>query len=233
MNYAHILTRLSSLLQASTEERLLEAFRQVIAETGGTAFDIVVARGPADSAMPSPRGLIGWCEHHEVPKLGANPCGSQQHLVARPLFWNDVQVEGIQAIGCFIVGDTPEFGMVDGLMAPVPVSPNGSIFVEIDTTILSIEAAHWLTILCVAFHTRLSGLRDRNASPAPGGLSEREQQVLHWMAEGKSAEDVAEILGISQATVMFHYRNVASRYRTLNRTHTVVEALRRGALALT
>jgi DNA-binding CsgD family transcriptional regulator len=63
-------------------------------------------------------------------------------------------------------------------------------------------------------------------------LSEREREVLQWFAEGKSCEDVASIVGISPATVMFHYRNVAQRFGTLNRTHTVVEAINRGAISL-
>ena len=64
----------------------------------------------------------------------------------------------------------------------------------------------------------------------PAKLSVREAQVLALFAEGKSAEDVAQLIAISPATVMFHYRRVAERYGTLNRTHTVVEALRRGDL---
>ena len=63
-------------------------------------------------------------------------------------------------------------------------------------------------------------------------LSAREVEILGWFAAGKSAADVADILGISPATVMFHYRNVAARLGTLNRTHTVTEAVRRGLIRL-
>jgi len=65
---------------------------------------------------------------------------------------------------------------------------------------------------------------------AEDGLSVREQEVLSLLAEGKSAQDTGQLLGIAAATVMFHYRKVADRYGTLNRTHTIVEALRRGHL---
>jgi LuxR family quorum sensing-dependent transcriptional regulator len=64
-----------------------------------------------------------------------------------------------------------------------------------------------------------------------GELSTREREVLQLFAGGMSAEDVAALLEISVGTVMFHYRNVAERYGTLNRTHTVVEAIRRGEIA--
>jgi LuxR family transcriptional regulator, quorum-sensing system regulator BjaR1 len=62
-------------------------------------------------------------------------------------------------------------------------------------------------------------------------LTERERQVLVWLSRGKSAQDVAQILGITISTVMFHYRRVASRYGTSNRTHTIVEAIRRREIA--
>lgn len=63
-------------------------------------------------------------------------------------------------------------------------------------------------------------------------LTPREYEVLLWFSRGKSAEDAALLIGISPSTVMFHYRHIAQRYGTLNRTHTVCEAIRHRALLL-
>lgn len=63
-------------------------------------------------------------------------------------------------------------------------------------------------------------------------LTCREREVLQWFARGKSAGETALLIGISSSTVMFHYRQVAGRYETLNRTHTVCEAIRRRTLVL-
>jgi DNA-binding CsgD family transcriptional regulator len=60
--------------------------------------------------------------------------------------------------------------------------------------------------------------------------SDRELEVLSWFSQGKIAEDVAVILGISPTTVMFHYRNAAEVLGTVNRTHTVAVALRLGLI---
>ncbi len=98
------------------------------------------------------------------------------------------------------------------------------------------EGILWRLMLALALHSRLEWIEahaeDGMRHFSRRALSPREHQVLEWMARGKSADDVASILEISAATVMFHYRNVAERYGTLNRTHTVVEAMRRGELAL-
>lgn len=63
-------------------------------------------------------------------------------------------------------------------------------------------------------------------------LSLREREVLHWLSLGKSAEDVATILDLSISTIMFHCRGAARKYGTVNRTHTVAEAFRRGDLPI-
>ena len=89
-----------------------------------------------------------------------------------------------------------------------------------------------LMMLADAVYTSQLRLAARDAGGAVH-LSPREREVLEWLAQGKSAEEVGIILSIASATVMFHYRNVALRLGTLNRTHTIVEAMRRGLLPLT
>lgn len=57
------------------------------------------------------------------------------------------------------------------------------------------------------------------------GLSDRVREVLVLLAYGLSAEEAAGILGVTKATVMFHFRVAQDHYGTNNRTHTVVEAI--------
>jgi DNA-binding NarL/FixJ family response regulator len=47
--------------------------------------------------------------------------------------------------------------------------------------------------------------------PKPTPLSPREQQSLHWIAEGKAAKEIATILNISVKTVRFHRDNIARK----------------------
>ena len=209
------------LLQVSTPDDMLTIFEAAIAGAGGTAFALVEPQSGCATAPPL-RGLIGWCTYHDLQRSGV--------LTApRTLFWKLARIDGVHATGEFVIGAATGFEPVGGLIAPVP---NGgmagrAIFVEIESGRLNEETEHWLTVLCVALQRRL--LQAGAEEPA---MSERERSVIAWLAEGKSTEDAADILGISPATVMFHYRNVAARYGTLNRTHTVVEAMRRGELPL-
>lgn len=55
-------------------------------------------------------------------------------------------------------------------------------------------------------------------------LSERESEVLHWASMGKTYEEIAVILDISERTVKFHMRNVVSKLEAVNAKHAIKKA---------
>lgn len=61
-------------------------------------------------------------------------------------------------------------------------------------------------------------------------LTPREIEVLKWTADGKSAQEISEILGISKHAVDFHIKNVVSKLKTSNKTAAVVRAATLGLL---
>ena len=61
-------------------------------------------------------------------------------------------------------------------------------------------------------------------------LSEREIEVLKWTADGKSAQDIAEILLLSKNTVDFHIKNTVQKLNVPNKTAAVVQAVLLGLI---
>ena len=59
-------------------------------------------------------------------------------------------------------------------------------------------------------------------------LTEREQQVLEWLAEGKTNKEIGEVLIISDRTVQTHLSNIFSKMGVSSRTEAVLTAIRRG-----
>jgi len=57
-------------------------------------------------------------------------------------------------------------------------------------------------------------------------LTPREREVLAWVAQGKSASEIAEILHIAKRTVDEHVQTAVRKLGALNRTHAVAIALR-------
>lgn len=62
------------------------------------------------------------------------------------------------------------------------------------------------------------------------GLSHRELEVLKWSGDGKSAQEIADILCISVNTVNFHIKNVVDKLQVANKTAAVVYAAISGYL---
>ncbi len=74
-------------------------------------------------------------------------------------------------------------------------------------------------------------LSPRATTHAPQ-LSPRERQVMNLMAEGRTADAVADELTVSTETVRTHVRNVIRKLQARNRVHAIAMALERGEIAL-
>jgi DNA-binding CsgD family transcriptional regulator len=56
------------------------------------------------------------------------------------------------------------------------------------------------------------------------GLTQRESEVLLWIARGKSNRDIGEILGLSPRTVNKHLEQVYSKLGVENRASAAIKA---------
>lgn len=63
-------------------------------------------------------------------------------------------------------------------------------------------------------------------------LSPREREIMHLMAEGLTAEAIANQITVSVETVRTHVRNVIRKLQARNRVHAIALALERGEIAL-
>jgi DNA-binding CsgD family transcriptional regulator len=61
-------------------------------------------------------------------------------------------------------------------------------------------------------------------------LTPREIECLQWAREGKTGWEIAQILGISHATSIFHMKNAVAKLEASNKTHAVIVAVERGLI---
>ena len=59
-------------------------------------------------------------------------------------------------------------------------------------------------------------------------LTEREQEVLHWLAQGASNEEIAKRLYVTVATVKAHLTSIFEKLKVSSRTQAIVAALKLG-----
>jgi DNA-binding CsgD family transcriptional regulator len=63
-------------------------------------------------------------------------------------------------------------------------------------------------------------------------LTEREREVLEWVAAGVSNKGIARRLGLSPNTVKFHIAALLAKLGASTRAEAVAAAARRGELSL-
>ncbi|MBI5650332.1 MAG: response regulator transcription factor [Chloroflexi bacterium] len=63
-------------------------------------------------------------------------------------------------------------------------------------------------------------------------LTEREKEVLKLVAEGRSSQDIADLLNLSKKTVMCHRANIMTKLNIHNRANLVKYALGQGLIEL-
>jgi DNA-binding CsgD family transcriptional regulator len=92
------------------------------------------------------------------------------------------------------------------------------------TDILDVAHAHGLAV------ARRKGqweFLETSEPPTPHSLTPREREVLTWVAQGKSASEIGEILRIVKRTVDEHVQTATRKLGAANRAQAVAIALRR------
>lgn len=69
-------------------------------------------------------------------------------------------------------------------------------------------------------------------TPAPPTLTHRETEILEMIANGLSAKEAAQSIGIAPRTVERHVENVRLKMRARNRVHMVTCAVGQGMLTV-
>ncbi|MDB5506004.1 MAG: LuxR family transcriptional regulator [Devosia sp.] len=125
--------------------------------------------------------------------------------------------------------------LADGLAIPVHLDQGrvGFIAVVGPAEMLTEAQKVEFHMLGIYAYIRLAELHEQEfEATLQRMLTGRESEVLQWVAHGKTAADIADITGTSERTVNQHCENARRKLGTMNRTHTVVEALRHKFITL-
>lgn len=74
-------------------------------------------------------------------------------------------------------------------------------------------------------------VKARGAQDSYGLLTQREREVLHMLAEGKSNKEIAGILNLSQYTVETHRRNIQEKLNLHSLAELILYAVRKGLIS--
>ena len=65
-------------------------------------------------------------------------------------------------------------------------------------------------------------------NPKVADLTERELECVFWACEGKTAWEMAQIVGVAERTINFHLTSVIKKLGASNRQHAVAKAVMYG-----
>jgi LuxR family quorum-sensing system transcriptional regulator SolR len=86
----------------------------------------------------------------------------------------------------------------------------------------------WLAQQC---HAHMAEQLFRQHLPEAGAeMTSREREILSWSAEGKTAYEIGRILGVTEATIIFHLNKAMRKLGAVNKAQAIAKALRFGML---
>lgn len=156
-------------------------------------------------------------------------------VLARPdraFRWTEaVSREGREAQGSRVMGEAAEHGLADGFAVPMTTLEGDPATISFGGERIELpdQACGLLHLLGIYAVGRAYQLR---ASPKknPVSLTSREQDVLRWIAEGKTDWEIGMILSVAESTVKTHVRNAMQKCDATNRAALVAEGFRRSII---
>ena len=217
-----------------------ETFSIILAEVNRLGFGYCSFGMKSPVPVVAPRVLwrsnypVAWQKRYEAQNyLRCDPTVGHAIVSDSPILWSDELFASAPALRA----EARAYGLVYGWAQPrrdaggmlsllTCVRTEPEITAEEATA--KQERLQWLSNLC-----HESMLKHWEASLRGGPeatLSERELDVLRWSCDGKTSPEMAQIIGVSVATVNFHMRNACQKLGTGNKTAAAVRAALLGLL---
>ncbi len=169
-----------------------------------------------------------------------DPVPRYGYTTSNPFTWDSVtQTRRLRRDEKKVMNEARDAGLCDGLAIPL-CGHNGELAgVGIASsnagTRLDVNLLGKIRALSYQFHLAYTELMKKNDCVTSGSLrqvhlSAREKEILLWTAEGKSDAVIAEIIGVSHATIRFHMNNIFKKLQANERTLATVKAIRHGLI---
>ncbi len=175
-----------------------------------------------------------WQQHYaQAGYLLTDPTVSHGRQSQTPIVWNDQAFASNRALWA----DAQDHGIKTGwAQSCLERSGAGSLLTlcrraePLTTSELQAKEASMRWLVQVA-HVILSRAVLSQEKITYAALTKREREVLQWSADGKSAQDIADILNLSKGAVDFHLKNSIQKLNAPNKTAAVARAALMGWLS--
>ncbi|AYF87665.1 MULTISPECIES: PA1136 family autoinducer-binding transcriptional regulator [unclassified Pseudomonas] len=158
-------------------------------------------------------------------------CPVTRHILEarEPFYWSKVKGNGGEL---YRVVRTPVGPGIHGLQIPVfgPLGLEGAMSLGGERVDATHRVRLALSIVATAAFFSARRLLESPVGEVYRKLSEREREVLAWIAAGKRQADIAATLGLSERTVENHLRSARRRLGVATTAQAISFAIRNGDL---
>lgn len=223
--------------QLASEDDLAEAIGAIARDLGFRYFalaDHVDARRSA-SAIRIHNYPAGWAEWFDEHQLGAtDPVHRASNLTSVGFTWSKLpDMLALTAGDRRVLDLARREGIGEGFTVPahVPGETHGSCsFACAAGEPIAAEHLPLLQLVGAYAFEAARRMRRMPLERRPVRLTDRQRECVMWAARGKSDWEIAQVLGVTEATVGEHLRNAYERYGVGKRTLVVVHALFDGTI---
>jgi LuxR family quorum sensing-dependent transcriptional regulator len=175
----------------------------------------------------------GWTKRYMSQDFAADdPTLRRLRQTHNPFLWSETRTPGLSRPQLRVLDEATEFGLHEGVIIPIHagfgfeagVSFGGD---KVDLAGYDIAALHLIGLYGYDALCRHKPPGDGERGPI---LTQREQECVKWTAAGKTAWEIGQILGISEATVNQHLHAAARKMNTVSKAHLVARCLRAGLI---
>ena len=183
------------------------------------------------------RWPAGWHERYlERRYLGDDPVIKRLRKAGEPFAWHEIEEAGEKdKKATAIMNEAGEFELRVGFNVPIQTVKGdlATVVFAGDRFELAWEDRPALLLIAIYAHDRmreLMGVRPMHPQQQRP-LTPREIEVLKWTAEGKTSQDIADILSVSLPTVQSHIANLCRKLDVVTRAQATARAVRWGILS--
>ena len=156
-----------------------------------------------------------------------------------PLIWEFIEFRAGQIKQVRkVMSEAADFGLRSGISVPVHGAHGEVALLSIvredepsRSRKLILASMPTIQVLSSYIHEAVRSVMSAEVIPiGQVQLTNRERECLLWAAEGKSSWEAAKILGISENTVIFHFKNASRKLNVSNRQQAVARAIAQGLI---
>jgi LuxR family transcriptional regulator, quorum-sensing system regulator BjaR1 len=185
--------------------------------------------------------MNGWPEewarrYMEKQYFTIDPVIQRTLLSDNAFVWSDsLKQMNVGRTGQLFMREAQDFKFNNGFSVPIHsmLGFRAIVTFAAEKVDLSAEARSALHMISIYAHNKIKELRTGGKKltiERSLRLTPREKECISWCAEGKTAWEIAAIIGISERTVAHTIENAQKKMNTTNRTQLVAEALRAGII---